>query len=81
MAPSTWPAVAKVKLSLVATLLVLAGLHDFWLGPKVGRLKARPDPRRSPADHLQLKLAPWLARGMLLLAMLVLLSGVILARS
>lgn len=78
---SAWPTAAKVKLSLVAALLFVASLHDFWLGPKVGRLKALPDAIRSPADHLQLTLAPWIARGILLLALLVLLAAVVLARS
>jgi copper resistance protein D len=79
--PSTWPIAARVKLSLVAALLFAVSLHDFWLGPKVGRLKARPDAVRSPADQLALRLAPWIGRGVLLLALMVLLAAVILARS
>lgn len=78
---SSWTVAARVKLSLVAVLLLAVSLHDFWLGPKVGRLKARPEAVRSPADHLQLALAPWIGRGVLLLALMVLLAAVVLARS
>lgn len=79
--PSTWPPAAKVKLCLVAALLLATGLHDFWLGPTVGRLRALPERERSPAEALQLRLAPWIARGVLILALLVLLAAVRLARA
>lgn len=81
MDPSTWPAIATLKLALVMTLLLATGLHDFWLGPKVGRLRTLPGDARSPAEALQLRLAPWIARGVLLLALLVLLAAVLLARA
>jgi len=81
LAPSTWPPAAKVKLCLVAALLLATGLHDFWLGPKVGRLRALPEAARSRAESLQIRLAPRIARGVLLLALLVLLAAVVLART
>jgi uncharacterized membrane protein len=78
---SAWPAEAKVKVSLVGLLILVTVLHDFWLGPKVARLKAAPEASLPPLDLIQIRLAPWIARSALVLALAVLLAAAALARS
>ena len=66
------------KLALVAVILVVSVLHDFWLGPRaVAYLQANP----TGPDAAKLRLqASWIGRITLLLALVVLALGVLLVR-
>ncbi|MEW6544874.1 MAG: DUF4149 domain-containing protein [Nitrospirota bacterium] len=79
--PAAWPPAAKAKLLLVGVLIVLTGLHDFWLGPRVGRLLGAPQKPRAGLDSFMIRSAPWLARAGLVLGLAVLLAAAALARS
>ena len=79
--PATWPFVLKLKLTLVAVLIALTAGHDFWLGPKAAGLARRPSVDRSEAEQRLIRLSPWIARLGLLLALIILLLGVAVART
>jgi putative copper resistance protein D len=59
----------QIKLGLVGTALALSALHDFVLGPRAGQPDA--DPR------LRVR-ASWLARGNVIVVLLVVLLGLML---
>ena len=67
-----------VKLALVAAILVLSVVHDFWVGPQAGRL-SRSRPGSDAARRYRLA-ASWIGRLNLVLALLVTLLGVHLLR-
>lgn len=79
--PSSWPLAIQVKLLLVSLLIGLTALHDFWLGPFVGRLMRLSPGARQPAEDLLMRVAPWVARLGLVLALAVLLAAVALVRT
>lgn len=79
--PSGWPVVASLKVLLVAILIGLTAVHDFWLGPRLGRLARSSPPSGRPADLLLRRLSPWIARLGLLLGLGILLAAVALART
>lgn len=79
--PSGWSFVLKVKLLLVAVLISLTAIHDFWLGPKVGQLLREPPQDRGPAAGLLIRLSPWIARLALVFALGVLLAATALVRT
>ncbi len=81
MTPAAWPGVVLVKLMLVAALVVLTLLHDLILGPKVSRVSAIPASQRTAGEQMVFKTARWLPRVSLLIALAVLMTAVILARS
>ncbi len=67
-----------VKLSLVATLLMISIVHDFWLGPRATAVgQAAPD--SFEARRLR-RWASWLGRLNLLLALAVIALAVVLVR-
>ena len=78
--PGSWPAALIVKLSLVAVLLALTGAHDWFIGPRVGRILQTPDSSRTESERLLIAGSSWLPRVSLLLALLILFAAVILAR-
>ena len=80
-APSEWPKVLAIKLGLVAILLSLTLIHDFIVGPLVGRIVQLPRESRTRIDHALVLWSPWLARLSLFLALAVLFAAVTLARS
>lgn len=58
------------KLHLFSLVLILSGIHDFWLGPKAARLMDdQPD---SPVTRRFRKAASWIGRVNLLLGLLIL---------
>jgi copper resistance protein D len=67
-----------VKLFLVATLLMISIVHDFWLGPRATAVgQAAPD----TLEALRLRRwASWLGRLNLLLALAVIALAVVLVR-
>jgi uncharacterized membrane protein len=77
---SGWPLPLKAKLGLVLLLIGMTGLHDFWIGPKVGRWMRAPQESRTPFESRMIRLAPWVARLALGLALGVLLAAVTLTR-
>ncbi|MBM4121236.1 MAG: DUF4149 domain-containing protein [Nitrospira sp.] len=80
LAPSGWPAVLKAKLVLVIVLIGMTALHDFWIGPKVGRWMRASQESRTPFESGMIRLAPWVARLGLGLALAVLLLAAALVR-
>lgn len=79
--PAGWPFVLSLKLILVAGLVGLTAAHDFWLGPFVGRLLAGSVSNRNRYETFMIRLAPWVARLALGVALLILLLAVALART
>jgi copper resistance protein D len=79
--PTRWPSVLRVKLSLVAGLLLLTLAHDLVLGPRVRAILALSPERRAATDQTILTAASWLPRLTLILAVAVLFAAVMLARS
>lgn len=66
------------KIILFFIVLILAGLHDFWLGPRAGRLmQDNPD---SPAALRARKTASWLGRINLLISLVIVLLAVMMIR-
>ena len=77
----TWPFVLKLKLLLVAAMIGVTLVHDFWLGPLVSRVKhGLPDVQQA-SGSLLLRFALWIARLGLLLGLAVLLAAVALVRN
>lgn len=66
------------KLVLVLALLVLGVVHDFWLGPRATIL-AREKPN-SPERERARKIASWMGRTSMLLALAVVALAVMLVR-
>ncbi len=79
--PTGWPAIVRVKLGLVALLVALTATHDLALGPRVGEIAAIPESARLAWEHMVVRGASWLPRLALLLALAVIASAVVLARS
>jgi len=79
--PTSWTGIVTVKLTLVALLVILTLLHDLVLGPRVSRVSAVPDSQRTAGERLVFKTARWLPRLSLLIALAVLVTAVMLARS
>ncbi len=79
--PRTWPAVFAAKITLVMVLFSLTLLHDLLLGPKVRRILGKAAMERTAGDGLLLRYAALLPRFSLILALVVLLSAVVLART
>lgn len=79
--PSRWPTILAVKLGLVTILLFLTFIHDLIIGPRVGRIVQLPAESRTSFDHALVLWSRWVARFSLLLAVAVLFTAVMLARS
>lgn len=79
--PSSWPGIVVVKLTLVALLLFLTLLHDLVLGPQVSRVSVIPESQRTAGEQVVFKTARWLPRLSVLLALAVVITASMLARS
>lgn len=79
--PASWPFVLKLKLALVALLIALTVVHDFWLGPKVAELMRASPANRGATEQMLVRLSPWIARLGLVLALIILLLAVAVART
>lgn len=79
--PGGWPPVLIAKLSLIALLLALTSVHDFLLGPRVGRILTKPVASRTDRDHLLVAGSSWLPRLSLVVALAVLGAAIMVARS
>ncbi len=67
-----------LKLFLVAWILALGALHDFWIGPRATAL-GRENPGGVQAGRLR-RQASWLGRLLLLLSLAVLVLAIRLVR-
>jgi len=67
-----------LKLTLVAVILAISAVHDFWLGPRAVAQWQR-DPT-GPAGQRLRRQASWIGRITLLLALVVSVLGVLLVR-
>ena len=70
--PGQWPSALRIKLGLVAFLLLLTGAHDLVIGPRVGALSRTPPESRTGLERMLVSSTPWLARGSLILALVIL---------
>lgn len=75
-----WPNVILLKLAFVFVLIVVAGLHDLVIGPRAGALKKKPQASLTTSERTLLKLSPWLARGILVLGLAVVMAGTAISR-
>jgi uncharacterized membrane protein len=80
-APASWPGIVTVKLTLVALLLFLTLLHDLVFGPQVSRVSAIAESQRTTGERVIFKSARWLPRLSLLIALAVVVTAALLARS
>jgi uncharacterized membrane protein len=78
--PSAWPTILTIKLALVAVLLGLTAVHDFWVGPKVAQMLREGGAGKNAGRAWLIQASPWLARVGLVLALAVLYAAVELAR-
>src|SRR5262245_33582920 len=78
--PTIWPPVLRIKIGLVCVLLLLTVAHDLFLGPRGNPMCAIPEARRTAWNNL-LKTSRWVPRLALIVAILVVLVAVVLARS
>jgi uncharacterized membrane protein len=70
--------VLAIKLSLVAAILALGGVHDFFLGPRAAAvILEAPD---SPAAQRARRTASWMGRINLLLGLAVVFAAGVLTR-
>ena len=79
--PARWPSSLRIKLVLVAVLLLMTLAHDLVLGPRVRAILALSPDTRTASDRSILAAAAGLPRVALLLSLAVLLAAVMLARS
>ena len=73
-----WGRTLLYKLGFVLVILVVSGLHDFWLGPYAMRI-ARERPESAEREKSR-KIASWMGRGTFVLALVVLAFAVQLVR-
>lgn len=67
-----------IKLQLFAAVLIISGLHDFWLGPKAAKLiDKQPNEKKT---YIYRKLTRWAGRVNLLLGLLILYYAITLVR-
>jgi putative copper resistance protein D len=83
MEPSRWPTIFAAKIGLVTLLFTLTLLHDLVVGPRVRRSLGIPEAERSARGSGRLLRATRCSsrRISLLVALLVLLLAVVLART
>ncbi len=81
MEPSRWPTIFAAKIGLVTLLFTLTLLHDLVVGPRVRRSLGIPEAERSARDRVLLRYSVLVPRISLLVALLVLLLAVVLART
>lgn len=79
--PNDWPVALKVKIALVAVLLVLTLSHDLVFGPQMRRLGLIPADERSSREQALVRSSAWLPRLALLVALAVIACALVLGRS
>ena len=81
MTPRQWPAIFLAKISVVSLLFTLTLLHDLVVGPRVRRILGTGEEERSAGDRMLVRYSALVPRLSLLVALLVLLLAVVLART
>lgn len=76
-----WPKVLQIKIGLVAVLLLLTFAHDRLPGSRVGQINDLSDSARTISELVLLRTSRWLPRLALLVALGVLVTALVLARS
>ncbi len=79
--PSHWPTIFAAKIGLVILLFTLTLLHDLVVGPHVRRILAMAEAARTVRDRLLMRYSVLVPRVSLLVALLVLVMAVVLART
>ncbi len=79
--PWLWPRVFAAKMGLVAFLFSLTLLHDLLVGPRVRGILGMAETERTARDRALLRYSVLVPRLSLLVALLVLLAAVVLARA
>jgi putative copper resistance protein D len=79
--PSHWPTIFVAKIGFVTLLFTLTLLHDLVVGPQVRRSLGTPEAERTARDRMLLRYSVLVPRMSLLIALLVLLLAVVLART
>jgi uncharacterized membrane protein len=79
--PRLWPRIFAAKMALVAFLFTITLLHDLVIGPRVRRILAIAETARTAKERLVIHYSVLVPRFSLLVALLVLLLAVVLARS
>ena len=78
--PSLWPRIFAAKMALVTFLFALTLLHDLVVGPRVRRILETAGPEQTAGDRLLSRYSVLGPRCSLLVALVVLLLAVVLAR-
>lgn len=76
-----WPKVLQIKIGLVGVLFLLTFAHSLLSGSRVGQIKDLSDSRRTMSQLVLLQTSQQLPRFALLVALGVLVTAVVLARS
>lgn len=79
--PARWPGILDIKLGLVALLLILTLSHDLVLGPWISRGVAMSSAARTSGSMALFRLAAWVPRLALLVALVALGTALLLART
>ena len=76
-----WPTIFLAKISVASFLFTLTLLHDLVVGPQVRRVLGAAEEKRSARDRMLVRYSALVPRLSLLVALLVLLLAVVLART
>jgi len=79
--PAEWPQILRIKLGLVAALLLLTFAHDLALGPQMKKISALQEEAGSSWAQGIVRTFSWVPRLALLLALGILVAAVVLVRS
>lgn len=79
--PWQWPTIFLAKISVVALLFTLTLVHDLVVGPQVRKILGTAEAERSARDRILVRYSALVPRLSLLVALLVLLLAVVLART
>ncbi|MBS0171054.1 MAG: hypothetical protein JSR62_11925 [Nitrospira sp.] len=79
--PWQWPTIFLAKISIVSLLFTLTLLHDLVVGPQVRKILGTPEAERGARDRVLVQYSVLVPRLSLLVALLVLLLAVMLART
>ncbi len=79
--PWLWPTIFLAKISVVALLFTLTLAHDLVVGPKVRKILGIAEAERSARDRMLVRYSALVPRLSLLVALVVLLLAVVLART
>lgn len=75
---STMGRILMWKMTLFILVLILAGLHDFWLGPRATRIMT--DEPNSAAALRARKTASWIGRANLILGLAIVFLAILMIR-